>query len=351
MAVVAPADEDKKTCQKCGVAYEVKEGRQHGPSFVCWPCNNISQTLRRNLGTSGPVGKMSAEDQVSFFTAAKSQKGTDGKVSWNTIRATLLKRMTQRIISSFSIGLEVEELPKSVLLKRGWEAEVVDNFPHFFDDAYGCDLYRVPIRKLSWQECQQKVEEEIVELEKAASQKKGKSSAGLDLPPPSGQAPEEGKSKNVESEEKKVQKQNDKIASLAAKAMGPLTSQESSLSKLLARAEGKDEVDAAARTLCETSLEKIRNWLKRAQGAMNAQQCNKDSPENVVALEALPFSQEDVKILLKQSSAAQTDIKAALSKATKAKAKAKAESAPAAHAEGTAPSEPARKRRRAKTPA
>jgi len=85
------AQEANAKCVMCGLCYGNAQGRQHGRSFKCWNCLNVEQTLRRHLGTTADLAEFSQEETENFFQAAKSAKATDGKVTWQTIRATLLK--------------------------------------------------------------------------------------------------------------------------------------------------------------------------------------------------------------------------------------------------------------------
>ena len=140
------AQEANTKCAACGLCYAVTEGRVHGKTFKFWSCLNVEQTLRRHLGTTADVQEFSQEETENFFLAAKSNKGTDSKVTWQTIRATLLKRMTESKMSSFESKVAVEELPLSVLLKRGWEEAVVRKFPSENSEAHGCELFKVPVR-------------------------------------------------------------------------------------------------------------------------------------------------------------------------------------------------------------
>ena len=132
----------------------------------------MEQTLRRHLGTTADVQEFSQEETENFFLAAKSNKGTDSKVTWQTIRATLLKRMTESKMLSFESKVAVEELPLSVLLKRGWEEAVVRKFPSENSEAHGCELFKVPVRTCTWAEAYERSEATLLEREKAAFQKK-----------------------------------------------------------------------------------------------------------------------------------------------------------------------------------
>jgi len=119
----AEAQEAKAKCGSCGLEYSQQEGRLHGRNFKCGNCKNVEQTLRRHLGTTADLQEFSQEESEKFFKATHAAKCLDGKLAWQTIRATLLKRMTEMRIKSFESKVAVEELPLSVLLTRGWDLE------------------------------------------------------------------------------------------------------------------------------------------------------------------------------------------------------------------------------------
>ena len=70
-------------------------------------------------------------------------------------------------LESFETTVQVEELPMSVLLTRGWHEEVVRRFPSVHSEAHGCELYSaVPVRTCTWGEAYQSCEQIILEREK-----------------------------------------------------------------------------------------------------------------------------------------------------------------------------------------
>jgi predicted RNA-binding Zn-ribbon protein involved in translation (DUF1610 family) len=89
------AQEATAKCGSCGLEYSHEEGRLHGRNFKCSNCKNVDQTLRRHLGTTADLQEFSQEESEKFFKATHAAKCPDGKLAWQTIRATLLKRMTE----------------------------------------------------------------------------------------------------------------------------------------------------------------------------------------------------------------------------------------------------------------
>ena len=333
------AQEAKAKCGSCGLEYSQEERRLHGRNFKCGNCKNVEQTLRRHLGTTAELQEFSQEESEKFFKATHAAKCPDGKLAWQTIRATLLKRMTEVRIASFESKVAVEELPLSVLLTRGWEEQVVRKFPSEFSEAHGCDLFKVPVRTCTWAEAFQSSEETLLEREKQASKKKGSKDMDVPLAGPSGK--EEAESKKADrkkaQEAKKVVTENVKIATWAAKCLGPLTQAETSLTKVIAKGDTVPDPDEKALTLCKDNLVTVTGWIKASKEAVSLQDHNKEKEEEAqVALVSLPCDATDVKVLLKQIAEATKALRGSF---PKPKAKAKA----VAGAEASAP-----KRRRTK---
>lgn len=76
----------------------------------------------------GCAGVLSRGETRAFFRALQIEKAADGNLSYKTIRAVMVKKLTERHIQRFEAQLEVEVLPKSVLLTRGWEEATIERF-------------------------------------------------------------------------------------------------------------------------------------------------------------------------------------------------------------------------------
>ena len=337
MAMVEAVDEANHACRACGYKYSLSAGRVHGRHFVCQGCHNVQNTIRRNLGDTEDVQNFSAEDSVAFFRALRdTQKSDGGSLAWKTIRAGMLSRLTEEHISKFSATVAVQELPLSVYTVQGWPEEVIKKFPCEYSAEYGCDIYKVPIRTLSWQEAYQKVEARILEKERLANQKKRKNQEDLDLPAEAQGDPKAAKSdaktaKQEAAAAKKTLQQNERLANAAAKALGPLTSLETSLQKCIAKGEETEGKDAAALEMCKEHFSKAITWREAAREAVNRQQqlrASEDQSEKAEVLTPLPFDGEEVKIFLKQSAEAQRALRQSFPKrAAKAKAEPKKKAA------------------------
>lgn len=320
----------EQLCKQCGLSYTEDEGRVHGSAFTCAQCKNVLQTIRRNLGSTTDLQEWSVQETHTFFqTLQKEKQQSDGKLQWTTVRACLIKRMTEQQIQAFTAQVQVEELPVSVWEKRGWDKETILRFPYVESQEHGCLLYQLPVKKMTWAETFQQIEEKILEGEKQAQGKKN--NKDLDVP----QASDKGSSADAKAEAKALKKvvtNNEKIAGAAAKAMGTLTGLEANLGKALKRYEGNPNVEADAVTLLKESQEKASQWATAARLAVNGQSSQKALPEGVAtpALEPLPFNQSELKLLGQQSSAALKALKASVPKAAaKPKSEPKAKAAAA----------------------
>ena len=129
------------------------------------------------------------------------------------------------------------------------------------------------------------------------------------------------------------------MAALAVKTFGPLSGAETSLTKALIKIEAhKQNVAEAVVTCCQDTQGKLRDWIESARAAIDQEGRNKklDAP---VPVAELPYTQEDVKALLKTAQEAQKNVRLALPKRVP-KAK-----------EEPAPTDAPRKRRRTKSAA
>ena len=353
MAVVE-AEMPQHMCKCCGYGYQLSAGRIHGKHFMCQGCHNIQNSIRRNLGDSAEMTSWSAEESLAFFKRLTDEKRAagDGTLSWKTVRAAMVTTLTEQKVSSFSTNVDAEELPLTVYQARGWSDEIIKRFPSFHSNEYGCEVYRVPVRRLNWKEEFANIENRILQKEQDFAQKKGKGAGKLDVPQEKespAEAGEKGAARKAAAAQKKLAGQNERVANLAARAMGLLSGAESALTKLLAKAAKAESHDPAALQLCEEQLKVGQEWSKAARVAVNQQQENKahesQSGTEVCEISPLPFTAEDLKIHLKTTGEAQRSLRNSL---PPPKAKAKAGAAPSA-AEGT--EEPKPKRRRAKSAA
>lgn len=341
-------------CKRCNRKVAAETGRVHGRAFVCQPCASIERAMHRNLGSAAEIGTWSSEDCHAFFQKLHDSKEHQGNLQWTTIRAALIRKMTERKISSFAATTTVTPLPMSVLLAQGWEKEVVERFESEHSSTYGTMVHKVPITKLSWKDTFESIQEKILEQEKAAAKHragKKKQQDDLDVPVATSSKEEatDGQSEKKELQElRKRMTHNAKVAGMAAKSLGPLSTAEASVTKLLAKVEGKDGIDGPAQALCEEKRSVISAWCQSCRDTINAQEKLKALPaqEAVERLDNLPFDASEMKITLRQVGEAQKALRNSVPKKVAAPKK-KAEDATVVSAEG----EPAPKRRRAKSKA
>ena len=362
-----PAGPVTMVCKLCGLKYDPSAGRMHGRTFKCTPCDSAERNVRRNLGEHKPLNEWENSECEAFFKRLHAAKAKDpqGRLMWTTVRANMLTTLCEQDISKFSSICDVVSLPLSVWLKKGWEESVIRQQPSEESEEYGCTVYKLPSKKLRWKETFETEEAKLLQKEKECAQKKqakGKKNAGadadeLDVPmaaqgegKKSEAKAEENDEKQAARERKKMLQSNEKIANLAARAVGPLTAAATSLTKLMEKAEPhRESIEPGVFTCAEDVLAKVAPWSTAAREAMNQQDVNKNgSPEACVALEPLPFSGEEMKLAMKTNAEAAKALRAAIPKraAAKSKAKENTQDDGAKNAE-----EPKPKRRRAKSAA
>ena len=338
-------------CAFCGLEYPPDSGRQHGKAFRCTQCLSIERTMRRHLGDASELREFTPDEASDFFKRLVENK-TSGHLQWQTIRASLVKKLTEKKITSHERSVEIEELPLSVLVQRGWQEEVIRRFPSFDSEEYGCELFKVPVKKQTWAEVFQNIEEMILERERQATKKRGAKAADMDVPEagPSGETSDKKEARQQAKAEKKKEASNLKTSTVAAKSLGSLTSMEASLSKLITKGDTVSEADAAALALCKDTLITVKRWGEASRMAVNQQEQNKQRPEGEshVELLPLPFDGADLKVLLKQGQEGQKALRESF---PKPKPKEKAAAKVAAIPGGEGAEEPAPKRRRGKSAA
>eukprot|EP00435_Cladocopium_sp_Y103_P070585 s87_g35.t1 len=300
----------------------VREGSM-GKRFDACSVSMLAMRKHRARHASEPRnGTWSAPECHNFFQKLQEEKKEQGTLQWATIRALLVRKMTERKITTFAATTEVTPLPLSVLLAQGWEEQVVKRFECEKSESYGVDVYKVPITKFSWKDIFETVEEKVLQQEKEASKKKGgrrNKDEDMDVPEA---AASSGKDKEKTNEKKELQEvrkrttHNAKVAAQAAKAMGPLATAETALTKLLAKVDGKEGIDQAALKLGQEKLAEVTAWGKECRAAVNANEKNKELPaqEAQARLGDLPFQGSDLKVTLNQISECQKSLKASMPK-------------------------------------
>eukprot|EP00435_Cladocopium_sp_Y103_P013987 s3695_g3.t1 len=333
--------ETDKLCRLCGLEHPAAAGRMHGPSFTCTGCWAAKAMLERNVGKKTDMKDFTVAETHTFFRAiAKEKTKQGGRIQWATVRATLIRSLTDRRISSFRATCSKKELPLSVWLAQGWDKNTVEACPNWFSDELKTQVYAVPVRELSWQEEYAKIEQQILSHEreghKKKSAKKGKGATGngnassdgeLDLPVAPGTSTE--KTEKPELARKKLLAKNVSLADKAAKALGPLQATATAVTKLVERVEkaSADIPEGISRSK-EDCLAKLTSWAAAAREAVNMHESTrelwKDAGGDLLPLPALPFDASEVKTLLKQAAEVQSALRSLLpAKEPKAKADAK----------------------------
>ena len=332
---------DVKLCRLCGLEHAATAGRMHGPAFTCTACWAAKAMLERNLGSRTELKDFSQSETHAFFRAiAKEKAKQGGRIQWVTVRASLIRSITDRRISTFRATCTKKELPLSVWLNQGWDKTLVEACDNWFSEELQTQVYAVPVRELSWKEEFAKIEEQILQHEREGKKKKsskkkkdatengdGSSDGDLDLPAAADSSNStKGKS---EGERKKLLAKNVALADKAAKALGPLQGTATALSKLLERVQksGTDIPEGVTKSQ-EDCLGKLQTWVTAARECINLHESTrelwKDAGGDLLPLPALVFDASDVKMLLKQATEVQAALRALLPKKPKAEPKAKA---------------------------
>ena len=335
MATVADIvpETEKLQCKLCGLQYAPSAGRQHGRVFRCAVCDSAERTVRRNLGEESPLNEWEKSDCEQFFQRLRKEKEKDpqGKLLWQTVRANMVTTLCEKAMSRFESTCEVSALPLSVYLKKGWTKEVIEAQPSEYSEQYGCEVFKVPVQKLKWQETFERERAKILRKEQECAQrKKNRKAKGQDDDddmdvPYQASAKESDKKSNKEEkdaekkaarEEKKMLQNNEKVAALATKSVGPLTAAASTVAKVLEKAEDhRAVIDPGVMTTAQEILDKLEPWSVAAREALNRHDANKKSPaESCLPIAALPFAADDVKTVLKQNTETVKALRAALPK-------------------------------------
>ncbi|CAE7372097.1 unnamed protein product [Symbiodinium sp. CCMP2592] len=242
LQLAQPNQDEKEVCKYCRLQYPATEGRWHREAFECRHCAASLKALYRNLGELPEDFKqLSSEETTKFFADLAQQRtelAKDKSCSWTTVRASLVTTLAEKRTTTFKQELEGKFLPLSVWEKQGFDTDKVKNCPKEENEVLG-DLYCVPIKTISWSETVEKVRQTLLDQERQATAKKqakgkNKTAEDLDLPAPASASKEE-KPQDFAKQNKRTYQQNAKLNALAAKSLGSLTTQQSSLEKLLAK--------------------------------------------------------------------------------------------------------------------
>ena len=303
-----PAMADSKlVCLHCALEFSAADGRQHGRHFRCKNCESALRQIRRNLDSSD-LENFTPEEQRDFFRklAEEKQSSGNGRVPWSTVRASLLTAMTNRTMSGYRSDVQGKKLPLEVWVSKGWKEETIRRMPSEYSEEYGCDVFQVKVQQETWFEANEKMRERIVQQEQQATKKKGsKAENDLDLPAAAAAGSKNSDNKEAKTQAaalKKLQAENLRMNTRAAKAVGLLQSNCTSLHRLCTRAEKcPDHVPAPVLQTAQTVLTKLDSWAKDARACMNKEESQKSLPEGseLQAL-SLAFSPEDLKTTLKQ---------------------------------------------------
>ena len=307
----------------------------HGQTFKCVSCATSERLLRRNLGTCQELQTWTYNEQCQFFKQINLQKQSmpNRRMSWQAIRGTLAKSLTDQRIHKWKNEVSGKELPLSVWVAQVWDEEVVKKQPCTFSDQLGVDVYMVAVREITWGEEFERVEKQILAHESAATQarnkkKKGKkgeagqddsSDADLDLPvAESCEAAGASDKAKKTAARKKLMQSNIALCNTAAKALGSLQSSVSSLTTLWEKTvKHHDNMSEGLKATYKEHKEKLETWGAAARLVVNTHENTRElwqGEGDLLPLPALPFSAEDMKTSMKVQQEVMKAIRSAVPK-------------------------------------
>lgn len=317
-----------RTCRLCHRELPADtKGRVKGKTFQCRSCLTLTTLLYRNQGP-GTLDRWSAEQKVKFFQRCAAC--VDERVSWETVRSVVIETETHSRVQQKVTQVTQESLPLGVWLQRGYTEQAVLQFATEEDPKLG-QLYAVPVQADIWREVQETVEKEVLEREKAISQKScGKRKKGdaeaeaLDLdvaaapkalPAPkkaakgapaaalTGQTP-----RQMEAARRKQETNNQKCALFAAQHVGTLSTCVAALEKAHAQGEkAKLEPDLLRQAV--DALGKLQPWKKACQDIVHLAEATKGL---ATPLGPLDFTKVDVKDTVKAANRVVSDIRSTM---------------------------------------
>ena len=140
----------------------------------CQECNKATTMLHRKLAWP-PVSfsSLPEDEQVQFWVkAADKGRMSNGQFDYGQLRGVLKESLTVRKTREFSASIDTEDLPLSVWVSRGWDAEHIKATCACKQDPVHGDVYCVPVRSTKQSAIVQQIEEEIAAAEKAIKKKK-----------------------------------------------------------------------------------------------------------------------------------------------------------------------------------
>ena len=330
-----------KLCRRCLPVGS--NGRLHGKHWTCRHCLNLETLLHRHLGPANEQG-WSVESKADFFKKAATEDLKTGSHTWETVRTWVIETQTVRETKEQENKVKSKSLPLSVWLQKGYVKEDVLKYP-VEDDPHLGPLYSVPVKSCTLREVKGRVTEEIFNRERAARQasKKRKAPAGEETVPEeawdvvtpaaakgqplakasakaaakaTAKAEKDASGKTLEKERARQEKVNDRIATFAAKATGPLVRATKACRALLGPVTKLNSSEDAVLSLRQ-AIERGEAWNKEAVDAQSLVERIKGTGAKV---EELSFSPQDLKDFSKATADLLKEVRGRV-KAEKAKAK------------------------------
>ena len=257
--------------------------------------------------------KLELKQKREFF-AKSCEEQLQGGYCCKTLRSVLLNRLVSEKVEEREVAVHSEELPLGVWQQRGWEKTAVESCP-FRDDQKLGRLYSVPVRMDTLREVHRHLEEQVAELERLlakdkkrkaeevaeqlelevgeeaacakASAKSKSKKAKTSAEEPKGKA---GAQQALNKEKSKADKNNQKLADLAAKTLVVVTGflkAAPSLQQQLRKLDLSDEADKL-----QAAEKEAGSWRKSSSDLLALHESSKGTG---VPLSNLGYTTADLK--------------------------------------------------------
>jgi hypothetical protein len=228
-------------CYQCGQKCEVSrcilktksKASPDASKYVCKQCNACSVMLNRHLQwPPAEFSSLSQDDQEEFWKSCHETADPAGRFKYELIRATLIKRMSFRMVHEQSAEEWSEPKPLAVWEKEGWDRDMIEKQAKKTWNSVAGWLFEVPIVRKSRKVTLQEIEERINASEQAIKAKAVKGSKATfmeeseESDEPKRKKARKGSSGSDAASQRKqnaeVRKHNAKQQALANKAMNYL---------------------------------------------------------------------------------------------------------------------------------
>ena len=169
-------------CKKCGMEVAPDDAVKKTIYTVwCKRCNKSWMMLHRSMSwPPADFSSMTAEDQMSFWKACREEVELDakGRLVYSSLRAQLVKTLTQRRISQNSAEEKTIPMPLEAWKKAGWDADHIEkNGKKVWSEQAGW-LYEVTTVNKAKSVIMQEIDSRLTKSEQSIKEMKSSDAAG-----------------------------------------------------------------------------------------------------------------------------------------------------------------------------